>query len=77
MKLILFIFIIGLFVILIMAGLLIPIEKYTTTGGCYDEPTPTIRLNLILGDSMTKIKNQKPSPNEGCSLNANYELFVL
>lgn len=69
----------AVFVLLVLAGFLIPIGSYTTTKGCLSDKTPTKRLNLILGDSLDEVKKRdvEPPPNAGCSLHARYVLYVL
>ena len=65
--------------VLLLTGFLVPLRSYTTTHGCPTDPTPTSRLDLILGGSIQKIKDSdvEPPPNEGCSANKKYILYFL
>jgi len=66
-------------VVIVIAGLVVPLGTYTTTKGCPDNITPTINLHLIRGDSIETIKanDVEPSSNVGCAINARYVLYLL
>src|SRR3989344_2352458 len=42
----------------LVAGFFIPMDAYTTTGGCPDDSIPTTRLHFIFGGSTEDIKNE-------------------
>ncbi len=71
--------ILGAVVILLMLGLFVPVNSYTTIKGCPTDKTPIKRLNLILGDTIGEIKkgDVEPLPNVGCSINTKYVLYLL
>ena len=71
--------IITLPIIILLLGLFIPLGSYTTTRGCPVEPIPSKRLHLITGDSIEKVKSSdvEPLPNEGCSANTKFVLYLL
>ena len=66
-------------VLFLLAGFFIPIGSYTTTNGCSIDPTPTVRLHLLKGNSIQDIKDGdvQPAPNVGCSTNTRYVLYLL
>ncbi len=72
---------IALLVASVVIGFLVPLGSYTTTKGCPTNPTPEGRLSVIKGDSLDKLKssdeNYIPSPDEGCSANTKFTLYLL
>lgn len=64
-------------VILILAGLFIPLGSYTTTYGCQLNTMPTARLHMIRGDSLNEVKNRKDPIGAGCTVNTKYVLYLL
>lgn len=65
--------------VIVLAGFFVPLGSYTTTKGCSIDPTPTINLHLIVGDSIDKVKanDTTPLPDTGCSMNTKYVLHLF
>jgi hypothetical protein len=67
-------------VILIAAGLFIPLGSYVPTKGvCPDGEPPVERLHFIKGDTIQKMKDADvaPGPTVGCSRQVKYVLYFL
>ena len=73
------IIVLSLMAALILVGFFLPLGSYTTSMGCPVEVTPTIRLHMVLGETIDTIKSndREPAPNAGCSMNAHYVQYLL
>ena len=67
-------------VTLLAAGFFVPLGSYIPTKSvCPDVNPPVVRLHLIRGDSIQKVKaaDVAPSPYEGCARQVKYVLYFL
>lgn len=67
-------------IVLFVGGIFIPLGSYIPTKGvCPDGTPPVVRLHMIKGDSIQKVKDADvtPGPTVGCSLQVKYVLYAL
>lgn len=67
----------GIIALVLSIGLLVPLGTYTTNYGCRVDPTPTVRLHLIKGDSLNEVKDRKDPVGAGCTVNTQYILYLF
>ena len=72
--------VLAIVLILGVAGFFVPLGEYTPTKGVcpYGDP-PVMRLHVIYGESLQKIKDSdiEPPPNVGCAAQFKYVLYAL
>lgn len=68
-------------IMILLAGYFVPVDSYTTRGGCPVSPTPTVHLHLIIGETIDEVKERDQRSidglSEGCAANTKYTTYLL